>query len=79
MKKWETPELSNLTVANTNEGLCYCENGMEEEVITYNHQGQPYRPGHGHKPDRPGKPCPPTPCPPNNGGGDTGDTVIPQS
>ncbi|WP_147633705.1 hypothetical protein [Turicibacter sanguinis] len=76
MKKWETPELSNLTVANTNEETCYCAEGEALAALTgeRKHGG-----GHPHRPPHNNGNCPPTPCPPNNGGGDTGDTVIPQS
>ena len=63
MKKWEKPEIGELAVDLTHTGICYCENGKSEEVITYR-GGKPNRPGHGHNPDRPGKPCPPSPCPP---------------
>lgn len=62
MKKWENPEVTNLEISETEETKCYCQNGIDEEVITY-HGGKPHRPGHGHKPDRPGKPCPPDPEP----------------
>ena len=63
MKKWETPELNQLGINLTKEETCYCENGKDEEHITY-HGGKPNRPGHDHRPDRPGKPCPPRPEPP---------------
>lgn len=65
-KNWNNPELKNLELNSTEEMLCYCENGIDEEIITYC-GGKPHRPGHPHKPNRPEKPekpCPPTPCPP---------------
>ena len=69
-KHWNNPELKNLELNSTEETLCYCENGINEEVITYC-GGKPHRPGHPHKPgDKPhNKPdnrpsCPPQPCPP---------------
>ena len=66
MKKWENPYIDELVIGETNTELCYCENGIDEEIITYC-GGKPHRPGHQHKPggegkpDRPGRPCPPNP------------------
>lgn len=61
-KEWKKPELENLKLVYTNETKCYCENGIDDEVITYK-GGNQCRPGHNHKPHRPGKPCPERPVP----------------
>lgn len=78
MEKWNNPELNELGLECTKETKCYCDNGIDEETITYK-GGKPHRPGHCHKPDRPEKPCPPTPCPPPPGNDDSDDPVIPES
>ncbi|MDB8558244.1 hypothetical protein [Turicibacter sanguinis] len=79
MKKWEKPEVTNLTVGNTNEETCYCEQGEALAASTGERKpsgGHHHKPPHqgGHCPDKPvDKPVHPLPD------GDENDWIVPAS
>ena len=60
------PELLNYTVWCTEEELCYCEEGAIAEfgeAARFGGWKPGFGPGHPHKPNRPGRPCPSKPTP----------------
>ena len=64
MKKWENPVIGELGMEETQETMCYCDQGVD--LANHGGGGQyppGFGPGHEHKPPQEGGQCPDTPKP----------------